>query len=350
MVVFLFQHLFVAAKAGVDGLDRVDVLLLQIGQHHLIDSGQRHGIINSAVVVEGRYLKMLVDRVQLVVAQPREQRLSHRQRVDIGVLVPADARLLPRLADEQHIKAVGVVGHKNVVPAKFFKSADGLLGCRGVGDHGIVDAGQVNDFLRDRLAGIDEGAEFLSLVNFTVFHIDGADLGQPLGVGVKAGRLGVEHNKRAGQRHLRRTVDGGDHIIDEVGLTAVNQFKVRVCFVDGIGGQHRLGVALTDAVVSDGDSAVAHAVRQTHDLSGVVEAVHRAGLGMQVQLDPLLPLGSSVLPLLALDLQNIVGQDDKVVLVLIVHIVAAHDQGGAGLEALPLGHIGVLVPQYLEVD
>ena len=37
-------------------------------------------------------------------------------------------------------------------------------------------------------------------------------------------------------------------------------------------------------------------------------------------------------------------------LVLIVHIVAAHDQGGAGLEALPLGHIGVLVPQYLEVD
>ena len=274
MVVFLFQHLFVAAKAGVDGLDRVDVLFLEVGQHDLIDSGQRHGIINSAVVVEGRYLKMLVDRVQLVVAQAREERLPHRQRVDIGILVPADARLLPRLADKEHVKAVGVVGHKNVVPAKFFKSADGLLGCRGVGDHGIVDAGQVNDLLRDRLAGVDKGAELLFLVNFTVFNIDGADLGQPLGVGVKAGRLGVEHDKRAGQRHLRCAVDGGDHIIDKIGLTAVNQFKVRVCFVDGIGGQHRFGVALADAVVGDGDSAVPHAMGQTHDLAGVVEAVH----------------------------------------------------------------------------
>ena len=120
--------------------------------------------------------------------------------------------------------------------------------------------------------------------------------------------------------------------------------------MDGIGGQHRFGVALADAVVGDGNGAVAHAVSQTHDLAGVVEAVHRAGLGVQVQLDPLLPLGRSVLPLLALDLQNIVGQDDKVMLVLVIHIVAAHDQGGAGLEALPLGHIGVLVPQYLEVD
>ena len=126
---------------------------------------------------------MLVDGVQLVVAQTRKECLPHRQCVDIGVLVPADARLLPCFADEQHIKAVGVVGHKNVVPAKFFKSADGLLGRRGVGDHGIVDAGQVNDLLRDRLAGVDEGAELLFLVDLAVLDIDRADLGQALGCG-----------------------------------------------------------------------------------------------------------------------------------------------------------------------
>ena len=274
MVVFLFQHLFVAAKAGVDGLDRVDVLFLQIGQHDLKDAGQRHGVIDSAVMVEGRNLEVLVDRVQLVVAQPREQRLSHRQCIDIGILVPADARLLPRLADEQHIKAVGVVGHKDIIPAELLKGADGLLRRGGVGDHGIVDAGQVNDLLRDRLAGVDEGAELLFLVDLTVFHIDGTDLGQPLGVGVKAGRLGVEHDKRAGQRHLRCAVDGGDHIIDKIGLAAVDQLKVRICFVDGIGGKHRLRVALADAVIGDGHSAVAHAVRQTHDLAGIIEAVH----------------------------------------------------------------------------
>lgn len=135
------------------------------------------------------------------------------------------------------------MGHKNVVPAKFFESADGLLGRRGVGDHGIVDAGQVNDLLRDRLAGVDEGAELLFLVDLAVFNIDCADLGQALGVGVETRRLGVKDDERAGERHLGAAVDCGDHVIDEVGLTAVNQFKVRVCFVDGIGGQHRFGVA-----------------------------------------------------------------------------------------------------------
>ena len=71
---------------------------------------------------------------------------------------------------------------------------------------------------------------------------------------------------------------------------------------------------------------------------------------MQVQLDALFAVGGCVLALLAFNLQDVVGQDDKVVLVLIVHIVAAHDQGGAGLEVLPLGHIGVLVAQDFQVD
>ena len=274
MVVFLFQHLFIAAETGVDGLHRVDVLLLQVGQHDLKDAGQRHGIIDSAVMVEGRDLQMLVDGVQLVVAQTREQRLAHGQRVDIGVLVPADARLLPRFADEQHIKAVGVVGNKDVVPAELFEGADGFLRRGGVGDHGIIDAGQVNDLLRDGLAGVDEGAELLFLVDLTVFHKDRADLGQPLGVGIKAGRLGIEHDKRAGQRHLRPAVDGGDHIVNKVGLAAVNQLEVRVRLVDGVGGKHGLGVALADAMVSDGDSAVAHAVGQADNFARVVEAVH----------------------------------------------------------------------------
>ena len=350
MIVFLLQHLFVAAEAGVDRLHRMDVLFLEVGQHDLIDAGQRHGVIDGAVMVEGRDLEVLVDGIQLVVAQTRKERLPHRQCVDIGVLVPADARLLPCLADEQHIKAVGVMGHKDVVPAKFFKSADGLLGRRGVGDHGIVDAGQVNDLLRDRLAGVDEGAELLFLVDLAVFNIDCADFGQALGVGVETRRLGVKDDERAGERHLGAAVDCGDHVIDEVGLTAVNQFKVRVCFVDGIGGQHRFGVALADTVVGDGNGAVAHAVSQTHDLAGVVEAVHRAGLGVQVQLDALFAVGRGILALLTLDLQNVVGHDDKVMLVLVVHIVAADDEGRAGLEALPLGHIRAFFPHDLEVD
>ena len=120
--------------------------------------------------------------------------------------------------------------------------------------------------------------------------------------------------------------------------------------MDGIGGQHGFGVALADAVVSDGNSTVTHAVSQAHDLAGIIEGVHRTGLGVQVQLHALVALGGGILALLALDLQNIVRKHDIIMLVLIVHIVAAHDEGRAGLEVLPLGHVGVLVPQHFEVD
>ena len=111
VVVFLFQHLFVAAQAGVDLLHRLDALLPQILQHFFKDAGQRHRVVHGAVVVEGRDLQVFVDGIQFVVAQPRIERLAHRQRIHIGV-VKADACPGPRFADEQHVKAVGVVGHQ----------------------------------------------------------------------------------------------------------------------------------------------------------------------------------------------------------------------------------------------
>lgn len=51
-----------------------------------------------------------------------------------------------------------------------------------------------------------------------------------------------------------------------------------------------------------------------------------------------------------LHLQYIIGQQDIVVLVLIVGIVAAHDEGCAGFEALPLRHIFVFIAEDFEVD
>ena len=120
--------------------------------------------------------------------------------------------------------------------------------------------------------------------------------------------------------------------------------------MDVVGGQHGLGVALADAVVGDGDGPVAHAVGQPHDLAGVVEAVHGTGLGVQVQFHPLLPFGGGILAGFPLHLEHVIRHDDEVMLVLVVHIVATHDQRGAGFEALPLGHVGVGVAQHFEVD
>ena len=349
MMIFLFQHLFIAAKAGVDLLHRLNSLFLKITEHDLEDAGQRHGIVHRPVMVEGRNLQVLVDGVQLIVAQARKQRLTHGQRVQIGV-VKADARPFPCLADEQHIKAVGVVGHQRQFAAKFLERPDGLLRRGRVRHHGIIDAGQFHDFLRDGLAGIDKAGKLLFLVDLAVFHHHRADLGEALSVGIQPGGLGIKHHKAAGKRHSQLTVDGRNHVIHKVSLTAVDELEIRVLFVDVIGGQHGLRVALTDAVVGDGDGPVAHAVGQTDDLAGITESVHGAGLGVQMQLHPLFALRGVVLTLLALHLQHIVGHDDKVMLVFVVGVVAPHDERGAWLQPLPLGHILPFIAQNFQVD
>ena len=120
--------------------------------------------------------------------------------------------------------------------------------------------------------------------------------------------------------------------------------------MDVVGGQHGLRVALADAVVGDGDGPVAHAVGQADDLAGVAETVHGAGLGMQVQLHPALAFGRGILPRLALHLQDVIGVQHIVALVLVVAVVAADDEGGARLDGLPLAHVGAVVADHLDVD
>ena len=349
VVILLFQHLFVAAKAGVDSLHGGHVLLLQIGEHNLKDAGQRHGIIHGAVVVKGLDFQMFVDGIQFIVMQAGEQRLRHGQGVNIGV-GKIHPRLIPCFTDEQHIKAVGVVGNQDVIAAEFLELADGLGRCGGIGHHAVVDAGQLHHLLRDGLAGVDEGTETLIRVDLAVFHVHGADLGQSFHVGVQAGGLGIKHHKGAGDGHGFGAIHSGDHIVHKVGFTPIDQLEVGVILVDLVSGKHGFRVALAHAVVGNGNGAVAHAVGQAHDLAGIAEAVHAAGLGMQMQFHALLPLGGIIMAGHTLHLQYIIGQQDIVVLVLIVGIVAAHDEGCAGFEALPLRHILVFIAEDFEVD
>ena len=349
VVVFLFQHLFVAAQTGIDLLNVVDFLLVQVLQHLLEDTGQGHGVIHRPVVVEGRDLQVLVDGIQLIVPQAREQCLGHGNGIDIRI-IEGNTRPFRRLVQDQHIKAAGVVGNDDVIPAEFLEAADGFVGAGGVRHHGVVDAGEFHHPGGNRTARINKSAEALFLVDLAVFHVDGADLGHDIVVGIQAGGLGIKDHKAAGERHLHLTVDSGDHIVHEVGFAPVDQLEVRVGAMDVIRCQHGFGVALADTVVGDGNGTVAHAVGQTDDLAGVTEAVHGAGLGMQVQFHTLLAFGGGILAGFPLHLEHIVGQQNVVTLVLVVGIVAPHDKGGTGLETLPLGHIFPVVPQHLEVD
>ena len=80
-----------------------------------------------------------------------------------------------------------------------------------------------------------------------------------------------------------------------------------------------------DAMVSDGNGRMSHAVGQLDDAAGITEAVHAGKLGVQMQLHTLDRCG--ILPLFTLHDEHIVGVDDIIVFVLVVGAVAAHDEG-----------------------
>ena len=77
VVILLFQHLAVAAKAGVDLTDLCYLLFFQVVQHDPEDAAQRGRILTGTVGLVGRQLQMLVDGALLVVVQAGVHGLRH---------------------------------------------------------------------------------------------------------------------------------------------------------------------------------------------------------------------------------------------------------------------------------
>ena len=288
---------------------------------------------------------MLIDGALLIIVQARVHSLRHGQGVNIGRL-QLDAAALGSCPQKAHIKGVDVVSHQNAVARKGKKSFQRFLFAGGVRYHLVGDAGQLGDLGGDGLTGLDEGIELLH--HLAVADDDRADLGKILYAGVKTGGLGIEHTEFAVQRLILYAVDAGHHVVHKIGFAPVDEFEIRVLFVDVIGRQHGFRIALTHAVVGDGNGGVSHAVRQLDDAAGVAEAVHAGKLGVQMQLHPLFRGG--ILPLFALHDQHIVGVHDVVVLVFIVGAVAPHDDRAALTDALPLGAVLPFLCTDLQVD
>ena len=225
VVILLFQHLAVAAKAGVDLTDLCYLLFFQVIQHDPEDAAQRGRILTGTVGLVGRQLQMLVDGALLVVVQAGVHGLRHGQGVDIGRL-QLDAAALGGGAQETHIKGVDVVAHKDAVSRKFEEGFQCFLFAGSIRHHFVGDAGQLGDLGGDGLAGLDKGIKFLH--HFAVFHDDGTDLGHILHAGVKAGGLGIKHAELPVQRLILHTVYTGDHVVHKVGFAAVDQLEVRV--------------------------------------------------------------------------------------------------------------------------
>ncbi len=343
--ILLFQHLAVAAKTGVDLADLRDLLFFQIMQHHTEDAPQRSRILTGAVCLIRRQLQMLVDGPLLIIVQTGVHRLCHRQGVDIGRL-QLDAAALCRRTQKPHVKGVDVVPYQNTPARKFQKRFERFGFAGRILHHFVGDAGQLSDLGGNGLAGFDKGIKLLH--HLAVADDHAADLGQVFYTGVQTGRFGVEHAEFSGQQLILDAVDAGDHIIHKVRLAAIDQLEVRILLVDIVRRKHCFRVALTDTVIGDRDRRVPHPVRQTHDAARITEAVHAGKLGMQVQLHPL--FRSIVLPLFALHKEHIIRVHDIVMLILVIRAVAAHDDGRALADGLPLGAVLTVLRTDLQVD
>ena len=339
MIVLFLQHFLVAAQPGVDLAHGLHLAFFQIFQHFAKDLGQRQRIVHRTVVVEGLNFQVLVHGVQLVVAQARIQHLCHGQRVDIGV-GKAEACTGRAVVQHFHIKAVAVVRHQNAAAAPLVKLLQRLLGRGGIGHHGIVDARKLHDFGRNGNAGIHKGGK--AIRDLAVFHHHRTNFGEAVMLKIQAGGFHIKHHEPAVHGFIVLAVNHGHHIVYKIGFAAVDHLKIGVFFMNAVGGSHGLGVALTHAVVGNGNGAVTHAVCQLHNAVGITKAVHAGKLGVQVQLHAL--FGRVVTPGGALHHQHIIGIHHIIVLVFIIGAAAAHHQRGAGLEPFPLaGLVGIIV-------
>ena len=315
-----------ADQRGVDLLDAVDVVSLPHILHHAEeDFGQRLGIVAGAVVVELAHLQVFGHRVQLVVLQLLIQRPGDGDRVDVGV---AERLLLPRIgrAHKRAVKVCVVRHQHGVRRAELLPELErlGLIG--GVLDHRVGDAGQLGDLLRDVAAGVDKGIEHID--NLPAPHLHRTDLGDAVAARRQAGGLQVKYDKLPVKALAFLALDRSDHVVDKVGLQAIDHAEV----LPALACVHRVREALHHAVVGDGHGAVAPAVGQLCQVRRAVHAVHGGHVGVQVQLHP---LDRSVVGLEQfLHQHHRQRPDGDIVLILVVGGVAAHHQGVALLELL----------------
>ena len=179
---------------------------------------------------------MVVDGIQLIIAQARIQILGHGQGIDVGVF-QLDARPLGSNVHEAHIELVGIVGDEHPALRKFRKHTHCLVRRGGVRHHAVVDAGELHDLGRDGLARVHKGAEGFGdlavLATTAPISVRNSVSGLRPAVSVSyttklplmgAGGFAVQHR---------------NHIIHKVGFNAVDHLEVRIAFADGICRQHR---------------------------------------------------------------------------------------------------------------
>ena len=268
------------AGVGLEGLIDVvkarDVQAFQRFEQHQTGGA---GVVYGAVGVFQRYVQMLADRAQLVVAQLLVGVAGESQCVQNGG-VQLLAEALEGAAQKGHVKG-GVVRHQHRAFEEFCKFGEHFGKRRLPGEHGRIDARQLHHLFRDGAAGVDELGELPYLL--AVFQTHGADLDDLIHVGVQARRLKIEDDE-SGVFESAAVAAGDDlrGVLDEIALAAGDELDVLAA--------HRaegLREGLHHAVVGDGDGGMPPGGGLRNQRLGRGAGVHGAHLRMQMQLHAL---------------------------------------------------------------
>ena len=260
---------------GVDLRHPGDAPLLQHGNKAGQEIAAGDGVVGCPVVLEIRQTQGVGDEIELVFAQIRQQVLRQDQGVEIRRRV-ADPLPLAGGLDKADVK-IRIVGAQGQIAAELQKFRQHLLDLRGVAQHGIGDAGEVDDFLAQSAVGVHKGLE--PLTGLAVPEDDRADLGDALGAAGEARRLQVEGDEVPPQRQVPHAVDDDAvvHVVDIISLAAVEDLHRLVRPGDGaaaLDGVHRVGVGLGDAVVRDADGRHAPGGGLAHGQGRIRQGVH----------------------------------------------------------------------------
>ena len=237
------------------------------------------GVVYGAVGVFQRYVQMLADRAQLVVAQLLVGVAGESQCVQNGS-VQLLAEALEGAAQKGHVER-GVVRHQHRAFEEFCKFGKHFGKRRLPGEHGGVDARQLHHLFRDGAAGVDELGE---LPHFpAVFQTHGADLDDLVHVGVQARGLKIQHDKGGVfEGAAVAACDDLRGVLDKVALAAGNELDVLAA--------HRaegLREGLHHAVVGDGDGGMPPCGGLRNQRLGRGAGVHGTHLRVQMQFHAL---------------------------------------------------------------
>ena len=250
----------------------------------------------------------------------RVELTGHGQGVELRPL-PALPHPLELVLKDRAVK-MRVVSGDGTVADELHDDGQGLRRGGLAVQHLVGDVGQVRDLFRQGEARVHQDVDGID--HLAVGQLDPAELDHPVPPGIEARGFKVQHDD--GLVHVRIVRVLHDVlVVRQVGFHAGDQLDA-VLFRRAEG----LGVRLNHAVVRHRDGLVAPAGRPLHQGGHGGDGVHRAHVGVHVELHPLF-LGV-VLAHGKLRVGNIIRADGGFLVEIVVLRQPAHHDAGAGLD------------------